>query len=150
MVTTGPLGHRSRGFTLIEVLIVIVVIAILSMLVIPRAMGARRTAKEAQLRGNLKQLRDAVERFESTTGAWPPSVVDVMAHDGASISGDSDGQGGQVDRMSYDGPYLQTGDGNLPKDPFTGASDWVYDNASGAVHSNATLSALDGSHYSNW
>ena len=143
-------GHRSRGFTLLEVLIVITVIAILSMLIIPRAMAARRTAKEAQLRGNLKQLRDAVERFEGTTAAWPPSIGDIVAANGAAISADMDGRGGQVDRTAYDGPYIMTGDGLLPKDPFTGASDWVYDNASGAVHSNSSLSALDGTGYNNW
>ncbi|MGD0111966.1 MAG: type II secretion system protein [Armatimonadota bacterium] len=150
MVTIGWIGRRRRGFTLLEVLIVITVIAILSMLVIPRAMAARRTAKEAQLRGNLKQIRDAIERFEGTTAAWPPSVSDVMAANGAAISGDFDGQGGQVDRTDYDGPYIVTGDGTLPKDPFTGASDWNYDNTTGAVHSSSGLSALDGSPYSQW
>ena len=150
MVTIGWIGHRRRGFTLLEVLIVITVIAILSMLIIPRAMAARRTAKEAQLRGNLKQLRDAIERFEGTTAAWPPALTDVMAAGAAAISADMDGSGGQVDRMAYDGPYILTGDGTLPKDPFTSAADWVYDNASGAVHSNCGLSALDGSSYNTW
>jgi len=150
VVTIGCKSHRRRGFTLLEVLIVIVVIAILSMLVIPRAMAARRTAKEAQLRGNLKQLRDAIERFEGTTAAWPPSLTDVMAKNGAAVSGDMDGQGGWVDRAAYDGPYMLTGDGGLPRDPFTNASDWVYDNATGAVHSNCNLAALDGSNYRTW
>lgn len=150
LYTIGPVGHRRRGFTLIEVLIVITVIAILSMLVIPRALGARRHAKEAQLRGNLKQLRDAVERFEGTTAAWPPSLADVMAGDESAISGDFDGRGGYVDRKAYDGPYLQTGDGELPRDPFTGSADWAYDNASGALHSSSTLAALDGSPYNEW
>jgi len=150
VVTTGSSSHRRQGFTLIEVLIVIVVIAILSMLVVPRAMAARRCAKEAQLRGNLKQLRDAIERFEGTTAAWPPSLTDIMAADGVAVSGDMDGRGGQVDRNAYDGPYIQTGDGQLPQDPFTGAADWVYDNATGAVHSNSGLSAIDGSAYNTW
>jgi hypothetical protein len=52
--------------------------------------------------------------------------------------------------MAYDGPYLMTGDGALPKDPFTGVADWVYDNSTGAVHSNAGLSAIDGTAYSVW
>jgi prepilin-type N-terminal cleavage/methylation domain-containing protein len=150
MVTIGWIGHRRRGFTLLEVLIVITVIAILSMLIIPRAMAARRTAKEAQLRGNLKQIRDAIERFEGTTAAWPPNINDVMAANGAAVSSDMDGQGGQVDRMAYDGPYIVTGDGTLPKDPFTGASDWNYNNATGDVHSSSGLSALGGSSYTSW
>ena len=150
MVTIGWRGHRRRGFTLLEVLIVITVIAILSMLVIPRAMAARRTAKEAQLRGNLKQIRDAIERFEGTTAAWPPSLDDVMAANGAAISSDTDGQGGGVDRMAYDGPYIVTGDGTLPRDPFTGASDWNYNNATGEVHSSSSLTAVNGTPFNTW
>jgi len=131
-------------------LIVIVVIAILSMFVIPRAMAARRAAKEAQLRGNLKQLRDGIERFEATTAAWPPSLSDLMASSGADISSDFDGRGGWVDRTAFDGPYFVTGDGQLPSDPFTGVADWAYDNTNGSVHSSSTLSAISGSAYSSW
>ena len=144
------IGRRRCGFTLIEVLIVITVIAILAMLVIPRAMGARRKANETQLRGNLKQIRDGIERFEATTAAWPPALADVMAATGADISADFDGRGGSVDRRAYDGPYLLVAGGSLPKDPFTGAADWNYDNATGDVHSSSTLTSLSGSAYSTW
>lgn len=150
MAKTPRVVGRCRAFTLIEVLIVIVVIAILSMLVIPRAMAARRAAKEAQLRGNLKQLRDGVERFEATTAAWPPSIADLMAPNGSGISADFDGRGGWVDRTAYDGPYLVTGDGNPPKDPFTDAVDWTYDNTTGSVHSNSTLASISGTPYNTW
>jgi len=143
-------SHRRCGFTLVEVLIVITVIAILSMLVIPRAMAARRHAKEAQLRGNLKQLRDGIERFEATTAAWPPSLADLMAANGSAISANFDGRGGCVDRNAYDGPYLLTGTGQLPKDPFTTAADWSYDNTNGSVHSSSSLVALNGQSYSTW
>jgi len=142
--------NRCRAFTLIEVLIVIVVIAILSMLVIPRAMAARRQAKEAQLRGNLKQLRDGIERFEATTAAWPPALADLMAANGTAISSDFDGRGGSVDRLAYDGPYLVTGNGGLPKDPFTEDVDWTYDNTTGSIHSGSTLTAIGGSAYNTW
>jgi general secretion pathway protein G len=142
--------RRGRGFTLVEVLIVITVIAILAVMVVPRLLAAARRAKEAQLRGNVKQLRDGIERFEATNAAWPPSLPDIMAANGSAISGDFDGRGGSVDRIAYDGPYLQTGDGSLPPDPFTGAADWVYNNATGDVHSGSTLTALDGSSYSTW
>jgi len=142
--------RRGRGFTLVEVLIVITVIAILAVMVVPRMLAAARRAKEAQLRGNVKQVRDGIERFEATIAAWPPALSDIMAADGNAISADFDGRGGSVDRASYDGPYLQTGDGNLPKDPFTGAADWTYDNATGDVHSSSSLTSLEGKSYSTW
>jgi prepilin-type N-terminal cleavage/methylation domain-containing protein len=142
---------RRRGFTLVEMLIVVMVVAILAMLVIPRAMGATRRAKETELRGNLKQLRDAIERFEASTGAWPPQLTDIVAANGAAISGDTDGRGGTVDRKAYDGPYMIQGNAAaIIPDPFTGAADWVYDNTTGRVHSNSTLTAADGTAYSTW
>lgn len=141
---------QNRGFTLIEVLIVITVISTLATIVIPRAMSAQRKAKEAALRANLKQLRDAIETFEANTAAWPPALTDIVAASGAAISADVDGRGMSVDRSAYDGPYIRSGDGGLPKDPFTGAADWNYDNSTGEVHSSSTLTALDGTNYSIW
>ncbi len=150
-MATSLFGRRRRGFTLLEVMIVILVISILAMLSIPRALSATRRAKEAQLRGNLKQIRDAIERFEATTGAWPPSLFDIVAVNGAAISDDFDGAGGSVDRHAYDGPYAVQGAGwpVLP-DPFTKKPDWVYNNATGAVHSNSTLTGTDGTQYNTW
>jgi prepilin-type N-terminal cleavage/methylation domain-containing protein len=141
---------RRRGFTLIEVLIVITILAILALIIIPRMGAASRRGREASLRADLKQIRDAVERFEASTAAWPPALTDIMAADGSSISGDTDGRGMSVDRSGYDGPYLRTGDSLMPLDPFTGARDWTYSSATGEVHSSSTLTALDGAAYSTW
>ena len=62
---------RNRGFTLIEILCVIIIVAALAMMVIPRLAGAQRKAKEGQLSGNLKMLRNAIERFRSP----PPEPI---------------------------------------------------------------------------
>jgi len=142
--------RKSKGFTLIEMLIVIVVIAILALIVIPRLLSAGRRAKESALRGDLQQLRNGIQHFEADCGCWPPALTDLMVANGAAISADVDGNGITCDDSGYKGPYLRTGDSNLPKDPFTGAGDWVYDNALGDVHSNSALVALDGTNYSDW
>ncbi len=150
MTRYSMIRRKQWGFTLIEMLIVITVIAILAMLVVPRMLAAKRHAKEVQLAGNLKQVRDAIERFEATTGAWPPSLTDIVAASGAAVSADLDGSGGYVDRTAYDGPYIIAINGGLPLDPFTEVTDWNYDNVTGAVHSSSTLSGLDGSDYNTW
>jgi len=146
----GRKRRGQQGFTLIEVLIVIVVVAILAVIVIPRVMAATRRSKEATFRANLKQLRDGIERFEANTAAWPPALIDLLAADGASISADADGRGMSVDRSAYEGPYIVSPDGNLPNDTFTGAADWNYNNSTGEIHSSSTLTAIDGTNYSTW
>lgn len=142
--------NKRKGFTLIEMLIVIVVIGILAMIIIPRLAGAARKGREAALRADLKGLRDAIEQFEGNTAAYPPDLRDILAADGVAISGDTDGRGMSVDRTAYTGPYMQTGDGQLPKDPITGEANWVYDNTAGQVRSASDLAGLNGIDYSSW
>jgi type II secretion system protein G len=146
-------NRRSRGFTLIEMLIVIVVIAILALIVIPRLLGAGRKAKEASLRGDLHQLRNAVQQFEADCGDYPAALTDIMAPDGDSLSSGTGGNGVDLDTEGYQGPYLHTADGNLPLDPFQDqsvAATWTYDAPLGAVHSASTLTALNGTAYVDW
>jgi type II secretion system protein G len=138
---------NSRGFTLIEMLIVIVVIAILAMIVIPRLLGAGRKAKESALRGDLQQLRNAIQQFEADCGDFPAAITQLMT---APAAGSSGGNGIALDAGAWKGPYLRTADGGLPRDPFTAAADWTYDPPSGDVHSASTLTALDGTAYSAW
>src|SRR3989304_2227488 len=78
---------NSRGFTLIEMLIVIVVISILAMIVIPRLLGAGRKAKESALRGDLQQLRNAIQQFEADCGDYPAALGDLMPAPAAGSNG---------------------------------------------------------------
>ncbi len=139
--------RSGRGFTLIEMLIVIVVIAILAMIVIPRLLGAGRKAKESALRGDLQQLRNAIQQFEADCGDFPAAAADLMT---APAAGSNGGNGIALDVGAWQGPYMRTADGNLPKDPFTSAADWTYVATSGDIHSASTLTALDGTAYSAW
>jgi prepilin-type N-terminal cleavage/methylation domain-containing protein len=147
---TGQRKHQQRGFTLLEVMITIVVIAIIAVIVIPRLLYVSLRARESTLREQLQGLRKQVQHFEADCGAWPPALTDLMAANGAAISADVDGNGISVDRDGYRGPYLRTGDGGLPPDPITGAANWNYDNTTGEVHSASALAALDGTNYNTW
>ena len=139
-------NRRSKGFTLIEMLIVIVVIAILALIVIPRLLGAGRKAKEASLRADLHQLRNSIQQFEADMGDYPAALADLMGA-AAPVTG---GNSVTLDGTAWQGPYLRTADGNLPDDPFTAAANWTYVGTSGDVHSASTLTALDGTAYTTW
>ncbi len=147
-------NRRSRGFTLIEMLIVIVVIAILALIVIPRLLGAGRKAKEASLRGDLHQLRNAIQQFEADCGDYPADINDLMLAKTAPPSGPGGSGTIMLDSAGYQGPYLHTADSKLPKDPFQDQSVdaiWTYTAATGEVHSASSLNALDGrTAYNAW
>ncbi|MCL6624610.1 MAG: prepilin-type N-terminal cleavage/methylation domain-containing protein, partial [Fimbriimonadales bacterium] len=60
-----------KGFTLVELLIVIIIIAILAAIVVPKFADSGLRSKEAALKSNLKLLRNAVELFKADTAACP-------------------------------------------------------------------------------
>ena len=138
-----------KGFTLIEVLIVIVVIAILAAIVGPRLLGAGREAREASLRAHLQELRNGLGLFQAQCGDYPAALTDIMA----TSSPASGGTGVQINPADWKGPYLTTPDGELPNNPVTGSNvegtDWIYDGTTGAVHA-AAGAAKDGTDYATW
>jgi general secretion pathway protein G len=141
---------RPRGFTLVEIMILLLLIGILAGIIIPMILGATRRANESALRGDLNTLRVAIERFQADCGGYPPRLEDILRWSGAQVSAPVDGTGRSLDLDSYRGPYLRTGDMLLPLDPFTDRRDWRYDSATGAVSSNAEGVGRDGTPYSQW
>jgi general secretion pathway protein G len=69
---------RGRGFTLIELLVVLAIIATLLTIAAPRYFASIDRAKEAALRENLYQLRDAIGKYQADKGKYPDSL-DALA-----------------------------------------------------------------------
>jgi prepilin-type N-terminal cleavage/methylation domain-containing protein/prepilin-type processing-associated H-X9-DG protein len=66
-------SERSRGFTLVEVLVVLSIVGILVGLLLPAVQGARESARRLACQSNLRQLGFAISNFESAHKVFPAS-----------------------------------------------------------------------------
>ena len=69
------------GFTLIELMVVIVIIAILVGLVLPAIFGARTIARDVEVRKDIGDLESAITQFKVAYGVDPPSLVTLYKTD---------------------------------------------------------------------
>jgi type II secretion system protein G len=73
------LPARRAGFTLIELMVVLAIIALLVSIVAPHYMGRLGRAEETVLRENLSVMRDALDKYYADTGLYPQSLEELVA-----------------------------------------------------------------------
>lgn len=78
---------RRRGFTLIEVLVVVTIITILVALLLPAVQSARAAARRTQNRNNLKQIGIALHNYHDVNQVFPPGWVGVAQGGDADVEG---------------------------------------------------------------
>jgi prepilin-type N-terminal cleavage/methylation domain-containing protein len=78
--------NRPTGFTLVELLVVIVILGLLIGLLLPAIMGAVRKAREAAVTAEINVLAQALADFKGKYGEYPPSRI-VVAEDGDYTTG---------------------------------------------------------------
>ena len=66
--------NRTRGFTLVEIMIVVAIIALLAAIAIPNVLRGRTTANESAAIGNLRALVSSVEMFRSVNNTYPTTA----------------------------------------------------------------------------
>lgn len=136
--------QRPRGFTLVELLIVVIILAILAAIVIPQFSNATTDTQESALDSNLGSMRNAIELYKAQHVTYPGGVaatggagaatcatpgagaIDTSQAALAHLLNYSDRNGNTCtvgDAVNYKyGPYLRKA---LPVDPITQKNDLV-------------------------
>jgi general secretion pathway protein G len=109
---------RRSGFTLVELLIVIIVIAVLAAIAIPKFVNSSERSKESSLTGDLKLVRNAVQIFQSDTGYFPATLGDLSAVAAPANGKDATGATQAILAANWKGPYITS----IPNDPVSGSA----------------------------
>ena len=121
---------KASGFTLVELMVVLTVIALLLSIVVPDYVGRVRRAEEAALQENLSVMRDALDKHYADAGRYPKTLDELVSK-----------------------RYLRS----IPNDPLTQQPTWlveapadpqrggVYD-----IHSAAKGVGSNGKPYGRW
>lgn len=124
-----------HGFTLIEIMVVLTIIGILVTIAQPSLTRSIIKAREAVLKEDLFQMRDAIDQFYADKGKYPDTLKDL------------------VNTQEGTRSYLR----DVPRDPFTGADDWIIvapesgeEGGVFDVHSASPGVATDGTAYNTW
>ena len=110
----NKLNNRG-GFTLIEIMVVIVILAMLAALVGPRLMGRTDYAKVTDARVQIKNIETALRLYKLDNGSYPSTEQGL----GALVSKPSVGI---IPKSYKDGGYLESK--KMPKDPWD--NDYLY------------------------
>jgi general secretion pathway protein G len=132
----GRRRDLERGWTLIEMLVVLSLIMILASTALVMYRNSVLTAKEATLRSNLMMMREAIDQYYADKGRYPESIDTLVS-----------------------ARYMRA----IPKDPITNAADtWEVVEAEAepgstqtsagvySVKSGSQDTALDGTRYNDW
>ena len=110
--------HRSQdGFTLIELMVVILIIGLLATIVVQNLRSATDKAKRVKAQADISQIKSALDRYYLDAGSYPTSDQGLPALIAAPTNGNDpkDWGGPYIERIPLDPwghPYIYQSDGN--------------------------------------
>jgi prepilin-type N-terminal cleavage/methylation domain-containing protein len=111
-------SKRSSGFTLVEVLIVVVILSVLAATIIPQFASSTTDAQVAALQFNLNSIRSQIELYEvHHSGAVPALTSGALPQ--LTSATDANGNLGTAGPTFPYGPYIQS---QMPAEPFSGVN----------------------------
>ncbi len=115
MTRNGRINHGIKGFTLIELMVVLVILGVLAGLIVPRIMGRPEEARRMKARIQIQSIETALKLYNLDNGYYPSTEQGLQALVDSPAAG-------QQPKAWRDGGYLEKG--KIPQDPW--GNDYIY------------------------
>jgi len=169
------LWQRKKGFTFIEMLVTLTILAILAAAILPIAKTAVKREKEIELRRNLRLIRESIDAYkkladekmievEEDSEGYPPDLETLVK--GVEVKAEqaqSQPQLGRPPAKSSSEKKIVKFLRRIPRDPMTGTTEWglrSYQDEPGEddwggenvfdIYTKSPGTALDGTKYRDW
>ena len=110
--------YTQHGFTLIEIMVVILIIGLLALMVVPRLRGVADRAKRTKAQADIAELKQALDRYYLDNGSYPTTDQGLQALVSPPSSGRTPNnyeQGGYIEKLPMDpwgNQYFYQSDGS--------------------------------------
>ncbi|MBI4372476.1 MAG: prepilin-type N-terminal cleavage/methylation domain-containing protein [Candidatus Omnitrophica bacterium] len=117
---------KSKGFTLIEILIVVAIIAILALAILPSYVGFDVDARVVTTKSNLSMIRNRISLYRAKEGSYPESIKHLLEKTYSDAGIEKPYMKQMPAELITDKSGNSTFKDQLSKDSFSNAGGWIY------------------------
>ncbi|HQN31972.1 MAG: type II secretion system major pseudopilin GspG [Phycisphaerae bacterium] len=110
--------HRQKGFTLIELMIVVVILGLLATIIMPKILGRPEQARRVKAKADIRSIQSALALFKTDTGRFPTTSegLEALVNDPGIKGYNSDGYLDAVPVDPWGNKYIYISPGVHSKD----------------------------------